>query len=92
MAETKMKTKFEAEDFKKSAEKNNITEWRMHDCSLCGYKCGFKFIDEKVFYDNGCYCVMMSPRLCSWESVANHYNIQTDEDIIKKYKEFWRFT
>lgn len=80
------------DDFKKQAVKLNITKWPMHDCSICGYPCGYLFRGDEVFYDSGCDCVNytnIQPR--NWEDVAEHYNMQSHPDVIKKMDEFWGF-
>ncbi len=78
-------------DFKRQVKAKNITRWLIHDCSMCGYHCGYYFDGDKVEYDNGCGCSMQprSPR--TWDSVAEHYNMQTNKKGIKKMDEFWGF-
>jgi hypothetical protein len=81
------------EDFKQSASENNISEWTVHDCSICGYPCGYQFSGDDVYYDSGCWCVSYSDkRKKSWDDVASFYNMQSHPDIIKKFDEFWHFT
>lgn len=79
------------EDFEKQAKEKGITRWLIHDCSMCGYHCGFYFRGKVVEYDNGCGCVMnpRSPR--TWEDVAEHYNMQTNKKVIKEMDKFWGF-
>ena len=79
-------------DFKEQTEKNNITRWDIHKCSMCSYQCSYHFIDGNVFYDNGCDCTSgqnLNPR--SWDDVAEQYNIQSYPKVIKKMNEFWGF-
>lgn len=83
------------DDFREQAIKERISEWRIHDCGMCKYKCGFLFFPEvyEVMYDKGCNCVSYNDTsFSSWEAVANHYNLQTNKDVINKYNEFWGFT
>lgn len=80
------------EDFKRQVKAKNITYWHIHDCSLCGYGCGYHFINDEVYYDNGCYCTNgknLNPR--SWEDLAESYNMQTNEGYIKKMDDFFGF-
>ncbi len=82
------------EEFKEAAKRIKPRRWHMHDCSICGYQCGYIFEDnpELVFYDSGCKCVMYrTVRPSSWESVANHYNIQDNDEVIKDMNNFWGF-
>lgn len=78
------------EDFKKAVEERNITEWRIHNCSLCGYPCGYVFNEGRVGYDSGCDCTggsHLSSR--SYWDVAHFYNTQTNPEYIAKMDEFW---
>ncbi len=80
------------EEFKESAEKNNITKWNVNDCSICNYHCGYIIRNGQVMYDSGCDCVSHSnlqPR--SWEDLAEQYNMQDHPNVIKEYDEFWKF-
>lgn len=80
-------------DLKEAIESNGIEEWQMHNCSICGYLCGYHFKNGKVYYDNGCYCTNnpdnLSPR--SWDDVAEQYNMQTNSNIIDKMNDFFNF-
>lgn len=81
-----------ADDFKKQVKEKVITKWLMHDCSICGYHCGYYFKGDEVKYDIGCNCGSrqpLDPR--TWENVAEHYNMQTDKDVIKEMDKFWEF-
>lgn len=65
------------DDFQQAATELGITRWNIHDCSICGYKCGYVIgRDRNVFYDSGCNCVTYGPalRLSSWDDLAAHYN------------------
>ena len=82
-----------AEDFKKAAKERNISFWLIHNCSLCGYPCGYHFRDNEVYYDSGCDCTdssTWSDR--TWDDVADHYNMQKNEKYIKEMDQFWGFT
>jgi hypothetical protein len=80
-------------EFEKQAIDKGITKWLIHDCSMCGYPCGYYFEQNgEVYYDNGCDCTRRYVyRKVSWEDVANHYNIQDHPDCIKRYDNFWGF-
>lgn len=81
-----------AQDFKEQAEKNKITWWNIHDCSMCGYPCGYLIHNGEVSYDNGCNCTgseNINPR--TWEDIAGQYNMQSSPNIIQEYDKFWGF-
>lgn len=64
----------------------------IRDCSICGVPIGYIFFhDREVYFDGSCGCCCGSPRLSSWEEVAEHYNRQTNECVIAQYDEFWHF-
>jgi len=81
-------------DFAMAAETLGLTRWQMHDCSICGYKCGYIFDGARVFYDNGCNCISYynPPRESSWTEVADHYNLQVSPCVIEEYDRFWGFS
>lgn len=81
------------EDFKKAAKDKNIIRWNIHDCSMCGYKCGFilDLQNDQLYYDNGCYCFMNPPNPRNWEDLADSYNMQTSDEYIKEMNQFWGF-
>ena len=81
-------------DFQIAAFKKIPRKWPIHNCSICGYECGYVFDDdaEKVAYDSGCYCIgIKNINEISWNRLANYYNMQTNEDTIKMMNEFWGF-
>lgn len=94
------------EELKQAAKDKNISFWEVHDCSMCGYKCGYVIRGEEVFYDAGCNCTYggsLEPR--SWQDLVNAYNMNAgatdvekrmaEHDGFKKYVEetraFWGF-
>lgn len=82
-----------SEEFKIQAAKIGITRWPIHNCSICGYPCGYLFHDDQVFYDSGCDCVNyadIQPK--TWEDVAQQYNMQTNEKYIAEMDSFWGFS
>lgn len=81
------------EDFQLQAERNNITRWNMHNCSICDFACGYVFIDGLVYYDSGCDCTNQGQnlKLRSWQNVADFYKSQSKESVIAKMDEFWGF-
>ncbi|KKL54891.1 hypothetical protein LCGC14_2260870 [marine sediment metagenome] len=81
-----------AEDFKKQAKKKKITRWGIHNCSGCGYACGYLINGDKVKYDSGCDCTTYNQiRESNWQSIADQYNMQTNKDVIKEMDKFWGF-
>ena len=83
-----------AEDFKKQAKIKGIKRWGIHNCSMCGYRCGYIFSNdgENVDYDSGCNCVTyhnIEPR--DWDNVASQYNMQEHPEVIKEMDEYWGF-
>lgn len=77
-----------AEDFREALLIKNINFWNVHDCSLCGYKCGYLFFEDKtheVLYDQGCDCTKIYHKtLKNWQDVADFYSMQTNDNVIKK--------
>lgn len=58
---------------------------------MCKYPCGFHFADDKVSYDNGCWCGSkpMPQRMSSWDEVERHIKLQSDSGVLKRMKKFW---
>lgn len=84
-----------ANDFREATKTNNINYWPIHNCSLCGYECGFLFWHDagEVVYDAGCHCVKYSMiYIRSWEDIVVQYNLNIDRsEIIEKYNQWWGF-
>ena len=79
-------------DFKNAAKKLNLSKWPVHDCSICGYSCGYVFDGNNVGYDSGCDCVTWENiRPSSWADVADFYNMQHSPKIIEAMNRFWGF-
>lgn len=79
-----------ASEFIKSWNLHQQKNWRVHACSLCHYRCSF-ILSSKPQYDSGCYCIIGFIRDATWDEIAKHYNIQTEESVIKQYDDFWKF-
>ena len=87
------------EDFKKQAKNHSIKFWNIHNCSMCGYECGYIIRGDKLFYDSGCNCGFgIDVRPVDWEEMVDHYNRnqrENNKDIKQKYldemDEFWKF-
>lgn len=84
-----------AEEFKEQAKKLQLRQWNIRNCSICHAPLRFLFsMDYKhVGFDPNCNCVIY-PYLTeerSWEDIARHYNMQTNENVIKTMNEFWRW-
>jgi len=59
---------------------------------VCDCPLSYIFNGDSVFYNSGCGCCSADDHQSrSWKDVADHYNMQTHPDVIKKYDEFWRF-
>lgn len=75
--------------------KSGLKKWDIHDCSLCGYACGYRFVPDEqgrtvdVYYDSGCHCLRAPQRPRTWDDVIGHVTMQTNPDTIKRHKEFW---
>lgn len=88
-----------ADELKAQAALKGITFWPVHDCSICGYTCGYYLYLEKPYYDSGCNCVYsqnLDPR--SWEDVAYTYNLNQPEnnpqirpEFLKTLNLTWQF-
>lgn len=77
------------DDFKKAARDQGVKRWNVHNCSICGYKCGYVINGDNVYYDSGCDCVMggLEPR--DWEDIANSYNLNAGaDDAEERSKEY----
>lgn len=87
------------DELKQQAKDKNIQFYPVHNCSLCGYMCGYIINDEQVGYDSGCDCVMYSniqPR--SWDDLAKTYNMNQpennpniSEEFLKRLNNIWQF-
>ena len=82
-------------DFQIAAFNKRPPKWVIHECSLCHYPCAYVFDGnhERVAYDSGCDCTRQTNiNECSWDRLAEYYNMQTNQDYIKKMNEFWGFS
>ena len=87
------------EELKRQANKIKLTFYPVHNCSLCGYRCGYIINGDKVSYDSGCYCVKyMYIEERSWKDLAETYNINQPEnnpdvskEFLKRLNETWKF-
>lgn len=82
-----------ASEFRIKAKEKGITFWRVHDCYMCGYSCGYLIDGDQVSYDSGCDCVRYGPviRPASFDSIASNYNMQTNLKVIENMDKFWGF-
>ena len=79
-----------AEEIRASVIKNGVHKLLIHDCAICREWVGYYFFSyppHEVVFDSSCGCGRSYPRPCSWEDVAKHINMQTNEEYIKKLKE-----
>jgi len=79
------------EEFKRQAEVKEITFWPLHDCSMCGATVGTEIRYGQASYNSSCGCGSSPNHSPGWESVAERYNMQRDEDVIAAMDEFWGF-
>lgn len=71
-----------AEQVKAAIEAAKRKFWKVHNCSMCGYPCGYHFRECGVVeYDSGCDCVRYGPEITlrDYEDVAHQINMQNDE-------------
>lgn len=83
-----------AEEFKKSALENRIDFWHIRNCAMCDYPLGYIICleNDSVKFDCGCYCVTYKRKQdSSWQDIAYFYNSQSNNAVIAKFNEFWRF-
>ena len=80
-----------AEQIRESVVKNNIDWFPIHDCSICGIWVGYRFFswrNQEVVFDSTCGCSSWPNLLpMNWEDVADHINIQSNEDYAKECME-----
>lgn len=86
------------DEFRQAAIKHRINEWPCLTCGICYEKYGYIFDlesnpeDPKVYFNSGCGCTRMGNiRNSSWQEVAEHYNLQVNEEVIKKMDEHFKF-
>lgn len=88
-----------AEELKAQAALKAITRYPVHDCSICGYACGYIISGGQVTYDSGCDCVPyanIQPR--SWADLASAYNLNQPENnptigaaYLAELNQVWKF-
>lgn len=81
------------EELKAQSAQLGIVGWPVRNCSICRYELAYLFDGDLVAFDSGCNCVRYHKiDLRTWAEVANHYNMQTNADVIARYDRFWGFT
>ena len=80
-----------AEDFKRQAAKKGITFWESHKCSFCGVPVGTEIKNGEASYRSACGCAWSPNHSHGWEHVAERYNMQTNENVIREMDTFWGF-
>lgn len=74
--------KVTAEEVKTALKKAGVTKLDCHECSLCGYPCGYLIEGEHVGYDHGCNCTSYRDvSQSSYGAIAEWVNMQSREDI-----------
>jgi hypothetical protein len=82
--------KVTAEAVKEHIKSNGTKRWKLHNCSMCGYPCGYIFSDDgSVDYDSGCDCVSYGPNITprNYGDLAETLNMQTPEIRERMWKE-----
>lgn len=79
------------EEFQRQAKLKNITYWKSHDCVICGVAVGTEIKNGIPSYNSSCSCAQSPNHNFGWEFVAERYNIQRAETVIKRMDEFWGF-
>jgi hypothetical protein len=89
-----------AEELKDQAKRLGLSFYPVHDCSLCGYKCGYVIsADLGLEYDSGCYCTSGSyEEIRTWDDLAATYNLNQPEnnpkiskDYLDRLNRVWQF-
>lgn len=81
-------------DFQVVAFNLHPPAWPVRNCSLCNYELSYVFDQtwEHVGFDSGCYCSnTKNINQCSWDRLAEFYNMQTDKEVIEEMNKFWGF-
>lgn len=76
---------------RESVEKNNITYWPFHECSICGEMVGFYFYMGKVIWDGSCACSSrFGPRETNYSEIVNIYNENKSDDFRNNFLKFFK--
>lgn len=85
-------------ELKEQAKKIGLTRWNIHDCSMCGYWCGYNIKDDDVTYDSGCNCSWGGEQESSWDDLTESFNMnqpeknpRMSEEALKKHYGCWKF-
>ena len=91
-----------SQELKEQAGKIGLTFWKVHECSMCGYQCGYIFNGDNVSYDAGCGCIYQPPHPRSWEDLAETFNMNQPErnpdfkaknpESYEKHYKVWQLT
>lgn len=79
-----------AEQIRESVVKNEIDWFPIHDCAICGSWVGYRFFHYpyEVMFDSTCGCSSFENlHESEWEDVAEHINMQSNEDYAKECME-----
>jgi len=70
--------------------KNDNKKFIIHHCSQCEYACGFFWVNNQLYFDSGCFCLVEKekPRLCSDDELLKFIreNPETIEKIFEEEK------
>jgi hypothetical protein len=92
-------TRKQLSDFRQAIEDNGIKRWNIHNCSMCGYACGYVINSpDDIWYDSGCDCSYGALRPSSLVDIADHYNRnqpienpRIKQKALDKMNKFWGF-
>jgi len=54
--ETEERKDYTTQEILDFCKENNINKIPIHNCSMCGYECGYVLHGEEILYDTGCDC------------------------------------
>lgn len=92
--ENNLKTRV-ASEFRDAVIKNNIQEWNIRNCSICGSPLYFYFEPERVIFDSRCdctgYCDCNSEHIRNYNYIAMLYNT-ADKETQKEMEKIFKLT
>lgn len=87
-----------SEELKEQAKKIGLKKWKVHECSMCGYPCGYIIESERISYDPGCYCSGGYVEERTWQDLADQYNRnqpernkQINQSYLDETESVWKF-
>lgn len=68
------------QELKEQVHKIGLKRWNIHECSMCGYSCGYVIQGDEVSYDAGCNCSFNPPQPREWEDLTRAFNQNQPEN------------